>query len=113
MKFDHVNLGQLMGAKIVAEDGQFLGEVTSAKDDPKSISNSFGDFGNVFKTNSIFNGLGKYGSRMSSLSPFNTLTPTPPKIIKDDRFVAFLTCNDYLSPRVDPNELMEWLGLSH
>jgi hypothetical protein len=71
--------------------------------------NEFGDYGNEFNGNSIFNQFGNYGNPLSALSPFNQFTSTPPKIYLNDRFMAYFTANEALAPRVDPELLIAWL----
>jgi hypothetical protein len=99
----------LEGARIIAGDGTFLGVISTRQFDPDSIANEFGEYGNEFKPKSILNEFGPYGSELSGLSPFNPMAASPPKIYRDDRFVAYLTKNSFLSPAVDPGELLSWL----
>jgi hypothetical protein len=103
------SFSHLEGAKIIAGDGTFLGVISSREFDPDSIMNQFGEYGNEFKPKSIFNEFGAYGNRLGSLSPFSHMATTPPKIYRDDRFIAYLTKNNFLSPSVDPDELIAWL----
>jgi hypothetical protein len=103
------SFNHLLGARLVAQDGQFLGIISFEKFKPDSINNKTGDYGNHFKPFSIVNELGKYGSNISPYSAFNEHARFPPKINLDDRFIAYLTCNQMLSPRVDPRELLDWL----
>ena len=99
----------LLGARLVAQDGQFLGIISFEKFNPDSINNKTGEYGNHFKPFSIVNELGKYGSSFSPYSAFNEQAQLPPKIVLADRFIAYLTCNQMLSPRIDPRELLDWL----
>ncbi len=110
MRYGKGNFNSLFGAKIIAHNGTFLGVISTAKFGADSIANEFGRHGNTFERDSIFNELGLYGSRLSPFSPFNEHSSTPPKIYLEERFMAYLTCNDFLSPRVDPFDLVEWLG---
>jgi len=103
-KFKH-----LIGAKIIANDGQFLGIISSDKYDSNSISNKYGNYGNKYSSTSIFNQYGNYGGKYSSLSPFNKYTSTPPKIMVNDQFIAYLTVNKYLGQTIDTNEFINWL----
>jgi hypothetical protein len=103
------NFFPLEGTIIIADDGQLLGVITTNEFNSNSIINEFGKYGNKFNANSIFNEFGKYGNVFSSLSPFNQFTLTPPKIYKGDQFIAYLTTNTLLSPRVDPQLLIAWL----
>ena len=103
------SFAHLEGARIIAGDGTFLGVISTRRFDPDSIASEFGEYGSEFKPGSIFNKLGQYGNSLSGLSPFNPMAATPPKIFKDDRFVAYLTKNSFLSPGIDPDELISWL----
>lgn len=92
---------RLGGAKVVADDGKFLG-IVGDKYDSNSISNEYGAYGSEYRTNSIMNEYGTYGGQYSSLSPFNKYTSTPPKIILGDGRWAYLTVNQHLNPRISP-----------
>jgi hypothetical protein len=102
-KFDY-----LIGALIVANDGQFLGLISLNKYDQNSISNIYGEYGSKYSATSIFNRYNNYGSIYSYLSPFNQYTNTPPQIMSQNQFVAYLTINKYLSPKIDTNEFLNW-----
>lgn len=104
------NLDYLEGAIIIANDNQYLGKISKNQYDSDSINNEFGTYGSEFSSYSIFNEFGTYGSEFSSLSPFNMFTSTPPKIYKDNIFIAYLTVNTFLFPRVDTNLLVAWLN---
>jgi hypothetical protein len=103
------SFNHLVGARLVAQDGQFLGIISFGKFKPDSINNKTGEYGSHFKPFSIANELGKYGSSLSPYSAYNERAQFPPKIILNDSFIGYLTCNQMLSPRVDPRELLEWL----
>lgn len=99
----------LENAIITADDGQFLGKITSSSIDPKSIINSIGRYGSDISPISIFNDIGKYGSDISPLSPFNDIASKPPRIFKGNHFIGYLTTNTIKTPRVDPRALVGWL----
>jgi len=103
------NLDYLEGAIIIANDNKFLGKISKNQFDSDSINNEFGTYGSQFSSYSIFNKFGIYGSEFSSLSPFNKFTSTPPRIYKENVFIAYLTVNTFMSPRVDTNLLVAWL----
>ena len=103
------SFAELEGAFIVADDGQFLGKITTNSLDSKSIINSIGSYGSDLSATSIFNTVGKYGSDVSRLSPFNDVTSTPPKVFKGERFMGYLTTNMIKTPRIDPHALVGWL----
>jgi hypothetical protein len=94
----------LFGAKIIANDGTFLGKIGS-EFDSKSIFNEFSNYGSEFSGKSIFNEFGQYGSEFSSLSPFNEFTSTPPKIITSTGKWLYLTANTSLTPRISVLQL--------
>ncbi len=64
------------------------------------------------KCSSIYNEFGTYGSQFSSLSPFNEFASSPPIIYIGDIAVAFLTVNQFKTPRVDPRALFPCIGRS-
>jgi hypothetical protein len=94
-------LSILEGAKIVANDGTYLGKVTSNSYDSDSIGNTYGDYGSRYSSKSIFNEYGEYGGQFSIKSPFNKYTTTPPRIITQSGQWAYLTENELISPRID------------
>ncbi|MCP4709753.1 MAG: hypothetical protein GY869_14110, partial [Planctomycetes bacterium] len=102
-------INNLLGAEIIAEDGQSLGVILNDRFNSNSILNPVGDHGSQVGDNSIFNPFGKYGGQISPLSPFNARTKTPPKIMKNGTFLMYLTANGLISPRIDPYFLMAWL----
>ena len=104
------NLDYLEGAIIIANDNEYLGKISKSQFDSDSINNQFGTYGSQFSAYSIFNNFGTYGSEFSSLSPFNKFTSTPPKIYKENIFIAYLTVNTFMFPRVDTNLLVVWLN---
>ncbi len=93
---------------IQAENGQFLGKLNPNKFDSDSIFNKFGPYGSKFSNTSIFNKFSDYGSQFSAFSPFNKFTTTPPILFLNGQFTAHLTVNSMLSPRVDPDQILEW-----
>lgn len=103
------SFNNLEGAVIVADDGQFLGKITTNDVDPNSILNDVGQYGSDVSSVSIFNDVSKYGSDVSSLSPFDSVTSTPPQIFIGSKFVAYLTVNTVKTPRIDPRALIGWL----
>jgi hypothetical protein len=93
---------------IEAQDGVFLGKLTSNKFDSETIFNRFGPYGNKFAQNTFLNKFSSYGSQFSQLSAYNRMATSPPMIYKDGSFVAYLTKNTKFSPRVDPEEIFDW-----
>ena len=103
------SFSSLEGAIIVADDGQFLGKITSNSLDAQSLLNDLGKYGSELSSTSIFSQLSRYGGEISRLSPFNGITSTPPRIFKGNTFIGFLTTNRVKSPRIDPHALVGWL----
>jgi len=92
-----------------ANDGAYLGSLNLSPFNSDSILNQYGTYGSQFSPQSIFNKFGTYGNPYSALSPFNQFTSTPPKIFLRGNFAAYLTKNQFLNPRVDPDEIKSWL----
>lgn len=62
----------------------------------ESINNSFGQYGSEFQNESVRNPLGRYGSETSSTSANNPSALSPPRIIKNGQFLAYLSSNEFL-----------------
>lgn len=69
----------IKGASIVANDGKYLGKLTSQYDS-ESVFNQYGTYGSQYSSDSIWNQYGSYGGEYSSNSPFNKYTSSPPVI---------------------------------
>jgi hypothetical protein len=104
-----LDFSDLEGAIIVAEDGEFLGKITTNSVDSQSIGNEVGRFGSSVSSTSIFNEVGRYGGEVARMSPFNSVTSVPPRIFKGERFIAYLTVNTVKTPRIDPRALLGWI----
>jgi hypothetical protein len=104
--FNSIDYEQFEGAILVASDGKAIGKITGNEFDSDSIINEFGRFGSEFSHESIMNQFGPYGSEFSNLSPFNEFTSNPPRIVKAGKSLAYVTVNEFLSPRVDPRMLI-------
>jgi hypothetical protein len=104
-----IDFASLEGALLIAEDGQFLGKITTNAIDSQSLLNNLGRYGSELSSTSIFNELSRYGGEIARLSPFNSITSTPPRIFKGNAFVGYLTTNRTKSPRIDPHALIGWL----
>jgi hypothetical protein len=98
------------GALIFADDGTFLGRITSNTFARDSIGNEFGPYGSEFSPTSIFNEFGRYGGEFSSTSAFNDFATRPPIIFINQTAVAYLTTNEFKSPRIDPRALFPCIG---
>lgn len=93
---------------IEGNDGVFLGSLVPDRFNDDSIFNTFGSFGSKYSQSSIFNPYGEYGSKFMNLSAYNEFTKTPPKVYVRGIFKAHLTKNVYLSPRIDPDHILDW-----
>jgi hypothetical protein len=100
---------QLRGESfIVAGDGTFLGKLNPNVYDNESIFNQYGPYGNRYSQTCIFNPYSPYGGQYSNLSPFNQYANDPPKVFLKGSFFAFLTVNQYKTPRLDPDSILDW-----
>ena len=93
---------------IEAHDGTYLGSLNPNFLDTDSIFNPFGPHGSKFSQICIFNQFCPYGGLFSQMSPFNQFTQTPPKTYANGQFVGYLTVNQFLSPRIDPERIRDW-----
>ncbi|WP_109699670.1 hypothetical protein [Chitinophaga deserti] len=95
---------------IIANDGQFLGKLTSNEFDNDSLLNEFGPFGSEFSPTSIFNEFGTYGSEFSGMSPFNEFSSTPPRIYVNGKLYGYLTENELLAgKKIKPKGIKQWI----
>jgi len=99
----------LEGAVIIANDGQYLGRITTNPFDIDSIANKYGTYGSQYSSTSIHNEYCIYGSEYSSMSPFCKYASDPPWIFHGDEFMGYLTVNEYKSSAVNPFLLFAWL----
>jgi hypothetical protein len=100
------SITSLVGARLVADDGEFIGVISSSRFSSDSICNDFGDYGSSFSSKSIKNEFGQYGSRFSPLSAYNQFATTPPTIFRGGLIVGVLSKNRFLSGAVDPDTLL-------
>ncbi len=98
------------GALVFANDGQYLGKITSNTADSDSLGNLYGKYGSAYSSVSVFNQYGTYGGQYSALSPFNPYTNTPPVMFLGNKAVAFLTANRNKTPGVDPTAIYPCIG---
>jgi hypothetical protein len=92
-------------ATLLANDGTYLGKVSSNQFEYESICNNFGPYGNPFAYVSIRNTFGPYGNPYSSTSIRNQFTSTPPGIFYEGSIVAYLTKNKSVRGALDPDLL--------
>lgn len=62
------------------QTGKYLGNLSSNKLDPNSVSNPIGRYGSSISPDSINNPIGRYGSKISPDSVNNPLATNPPEI---------------------------------
>lgn len=63
------------------QTGKYLGNLSTNKYDPDSVSNEYGRYGSKYSPDSINNEYGRYGSRYSNDSANNPYATNPPAII--------------------------------
>jgi hypothetical protein len=100
---------QMLGSRIIAPDGTYLGMVLADTANPQSIINIWGQYGFSQSPTSIFNPSIPYGGDNGIFSPFNAQSPSPPSIYKDGKFFTYLTDNESYRPRTIPRKLVEFL----
>ena len=88
------------GLKIIGKDGVFLGDVSTDKVSPNSVSNTIGKYGSEIAQDSVFNTIGRYGSSISGTSATNTIAQDPPALHYKGKFVAHLSANQVKVPRI-------------
>ena len=92
---------ELEGAKIIAEDGTFLGTLDNSYSSD-SIFNQYSDFGKEYHSDTIWNEYSDWGNDYSSMSPFNEYASTPPILLKDGEVVGKLTVKAFEYDAVNP-----------
>ncbi|GMV85078.1 MAG: hypothetical protein AMXMBFR80_09350 [Dehalococcoidia bacterium] len=92
-------------ATLLADDGTYLGLISSNKYDSDSVCNKYGEYGSKYASTSVRNKYGTYGSAYSSSSAYNKYTSSPPAIILGGVQVGYLTKNSVLSGAIDPDIL--------
>jgi hypothetical protein len=104
-------LEELVGGRLVAPDGAFLGLINADTSDSQSIINSWGQYGFSDSPTSIFNPAIPYGGKDGIFSPFNPSSPSPPSIYKEGKFYVYLTENINFRPRTSPRQLITFLRM--
>ena len=97
------------GSTLVAEDGTFLGNLTSDKYDTKSICNPYGDQGSKYSAKSIWNEYGKYGGKYGEYSPFNEYSTKPPLIMAKGKVIGVMSVSSTSGALLSPLGLCESL----
>lgn len=105
----NTELFPLLGSRVIAPDGTYLGMVLADTANPQSIINTWGQYGFTQSPTSIFNPSVAYGGEQGLFSPFNPESPSPPSLYKDGKFFTYLTDNDNFRPRTAPRRLLEFM----
>lgn len=92
-------------ATLIADDGTYLGLISSSRFDSDSICNRFGDHGSRFASDSVRNRFSTYGSSFGFQSAYASYATSPPRIYLGGRTIGYLTKNDFLAGAVDPDVL--------
>ncbi|MFZ4621270.1 MAG: hypothetical protein ACOYNS_11990 [Bacteroidota bacterium] len=100
---------QLLGARIIAPDGTYLGMIVADTANPQSIIHDGGQYASNQSPSSIFNPSIPYGGEKGIFSPFNPQSPSPPSVFKDGKFYTYLTENDVYRPRSAPYKLVQFI----
>ncbi|AXJ00317.1 hypothetical protein CYPRO_1047 [Cyclonatronum proteinivorum] len=97
---------QVNGSIIVAQDDNqtALGHVVN-RFRLNSVFNSSGTYGSRFRPDAIWNSNGRFGNRFSAYSAMNPNATKPPKLVKNERIIGYLTKNSRLRNAVDPDVL--------
>jgi len=95
---------KLEGAKIIAEDGTYLGKIEDNYDSD-SIYNKYSEYGNSYSSNSIWNEYSDYGNEYSSQSALNDNASEPPVLLKDGEIIGKLTTKKYAYDGYDVNKI--------
>ena len=91
---------ELEGAKIVAEDGTYLGTLDDSYASD-SIYNEYSDHGSTYGDESLWNEYSDHGNDYSDESAFNEYASNPPVLLKDGEVIGRLTVKDYEYDAVD------------
>jgi hypothetical protein len=94
---------------LLAQDGQFLGMLSSNRYQIDSVLNEYGSYGSKYSSTSIFNQYGNYGSRFGQYSAFNPYASNPPQVIYRGQWVGYLSTNTFLQNRIDSHQLIDWI----
>lgn len=103
--------------ELYAQNGRFLGLLSSDISDPNSIIN-VRTYGNDHNINSIHYEHGIYGGRYGLYSPFNQCCLYPPTIVFQQQHIAIVSKNKYILDRaltiVDPDMMIAiYINLSN
>jgi hypothetical protein len=95
--------------ELYAQDGHFLGLLSSDRNDPNSIINPR-TYGNAHNINSIHYEHGIYGGRYGRHSPYNHCCLYPPTIVLQQQYVGIVSKNKHILDRnltiIDPDMML-------
>ena len=95
--------------ELYAQDGRFLGLLSSDRNDPSSIINQR-TYGNAHNINSIHYEHGIYGGLYGQHSPYNSCCLYPPTIVLQQQYMGLVSKNKHVLDRnltiVDPDVLL-------
>jgi hypothetical protein len=98
-------LAEIQGSTLVANDGTYLGKITTNMYDSNSIANPYGYYGSKYSSRSILNEYGTYGSAYSIQSPFDKYSSTPPEIVQNGVVIGYVTTNPNIADSINPYTL--------
>jgi hypothetical protein len=95
---------------VEAQNGQFLGKITTNKYDNESILNKYGPYGSRYSTTSIFNKYSDYGSRYGANSIHNPYCSTPPRLVINGQHLGYISANKNLADRIPTESFLYTLN---
>lgn len=107
---EKLSTDSILDSQLKTPSGVFLGNVNRNRFDADSLVNPYSQYGGRYSAESIFNVYSQYGSPYGSESPYNKFSTTPPMFVKNGETLGYLTVNEYLTPRLAPDEFINWLG---
>lgn len=100
-------------ATLLAQDGTYLGMVSSDRYASESICNTYGSYGSPYASKSVRNKYGTYGGEYASQGAYNPYALNPPRIIYQGNAIGYLTKNSYKTGAVDPDVLFATYGCTN
>jgi hypothetical protein len=93
-------------AVLLADDGTFLGRISSETADPLGILNAQGAFGSAMSATSLMNARSPYAEADGDMSVNSAAAAHPPRLVFEGRTLAFVTVNTQLRPRVSLTDVL-------
>ena len=104
--FYDVHCERIANARLVAQDGTFLGTI-GTEYDPDSIFNEYSLYGSEYGPDSILNENSIHGSLYSDFSPFNEYASRPPWLTLTDGVDVLVTVNEIFEEAMNPYTILE------